>query len=125
MTPYDPKVIRRIQEMIRDLLNKKKRDRSNKRFSEFVFVPDLCDPQESEVSAVILNFKEFNHFIFNPTFQDRDSELYFSTAVSKHLGCVKFERYFPPLFSSSAIQVFWVSFLWTCFICANFCLSAS
>ena len=44
-------------------------------------------------------------FHVNPTFQDGDSERYFSTAVSKRLGCVnRFERCFPPHSGSSAIQ---------------------
>ena len=83
----------------------KKRDRSNKRFSEFVFVPDLCDPQEFGVSACHPESQRVQSFHFNPTFRDVDSERYFSTAVSERLGCViRFERCLPPHSGSSAIQ---------------------
>ena len=82
-----------------------KRDRSNKRFSEFVFVPDLCDPQEIGGSACHPESQQVQSFHFNPTFQDGDSEHYSSTAVSERLGCVnRFERCLLPHSGSSAIQ---------------------
>ena len=104
VTPKDPKVIRRIQEEIRDLISKNAivqiRD-----FSEFVFVPDLCDPQEFGVSACHPESQRVQSFHFNPTFRDVDSERYFATDVSERLGCVfSFERCLPPHSCSSAIQ---------------------
>ena len=81
------------------------RDRSDKRFSEFVFVPDLCDPQEIGGSACHPESKRVQSVHYNPTLQDGDSERYSSTAISKRLGCVdRFERCLPPHSGSSAIQ---------------------
>ena len=81
------------------------RDRSDKRFSEFVFVPDLCDPQEIGGSACHPESQRVQSLHFNPTLQDGDSERYSSTAISKRLGCVdRFERCLPPHSGSSAIQ---------------------
>ena len=102
VTPKDPKVIHRIQEEIRDLKNANVQIND---FSEFVFVPDLCDPQEFGVSACHPESQRVQSFHFNPTFRDVDSERYFSTAVSERLGCVfSFERCLPPHSGSSAIQ---------------------
>ena len=82
-----------------------KRDRSNKRFSEFMFVPDLCDPQEIRGSACHPESEGVQSLYFNPTFQDGDSEHYSPTAVSERLGCVnRFERCLPPHSGSPTIQ---------------------
>ena len=83
----------------------KKRDRSNKRFSEFMFVPDLCDPQEIRRSACHPESQRVQSFHFNPTLQDGVSERYSSTAFSKRLGCVdRFEICLPPRSGSSTNQ---------------------
>ena len=80
-------------------------DRSNKRFSEFVFVPNLCDPQEVGGSTCHPESQRVQSSYFNPAFQDGDSERYSTTAVSKRLGCVnRFERCLPPHSGPSAIQ---------------------
>ena len=81
------------------------RDCTDERFSEFVFVPDLCDPQEVRVSSRHPESQRVQSFHFVPTLQDGDSERHSSTALSKRLGCVdRFERRLPPHSGSSAIQ---------------------
>ena len=80
-------------------------DCTDKRFSEFMFIPDLCDPQEVRGSSRHPESQRVQSFHFIPTLQDGDSEHYSSTALSKRLGCVnRFERRLPPHSGSSAIQ---------------------
>ena len=54
-----------------------KRDRSNKRLSEFMFVPDVCDPQEIGDLRFILNLKEFNLFILTQHFRMETLNVFF------------------------------------------------
>ena len=81
------------------------RDCTDKQFSEFMFVPDLCDPQEVRGSSRHPESQRVQSFHFVPTVQDGDSKRHSSTALSKRLGCVdQFERRLPPHSGSSAIQ---------------------
>ena len=104
VTPRDQKVILRIQEEILDFICKNAIVQIND-FPNFVFVPDLCDPQEVGGSSCHPESQRVQSSHFNPTFQDGDSERYSSTAFSERLGCVdRFERCLPQHSGSSAIQ---------------------
>ena len=104
MTPKDPKVILRIQEEIRDLISINAIVQIND-FPSLCLSPIFVIPKKSGGSACHPESQRVQSFHFNPTFQDGDSELYSSTAVSKRLGCVnRFERCLPPHSGSSAIQ---------------------
>ena len=58
------------------------RNCTNKRFSESVFVPDLCDPQEVGGSSRHPESQRVQSFHFVPTLQDGYSERHSSTVLS-------------------------------------------